>query len=64
MILHTLRLAEQIKAHTFTRTYEAVVYGSLREDSGTVDAPIGRHPVERKKNGGYTAAFPFCCHAL
>ena len=44
-----LRLAEQIKAHTFTRTYEAVVYGSLREDSGTVDAPIGRHPVERKK---------------
>lgn len=44
-----LRLAEQIKVHSFTRIYEAVVYGSLREDEGTVDAPIGRHPVDRKK---------------
>ena len=42
-------LAEQIKAHSFTREYEAVVFGSLRDDSGTVDAPIGRHPVDRKK---------------
>ena len=42
-------LAEQIQAHSFTREYEAVVYGSFREDSGTVDAPIGRHPVERKR---------------
>ena len=44
-----LRLAEQIKVHSFTRIYEAVVYGSLRGDEGTVDAPIGRHPVDRKK---------------
>lgn len=43
------RLAAQIKAHSFTREYEAVVFGSLKEDSGTVDAPIGRHPVDRKK---------------
>lgn len=45
---HT-RLAEQIKEHSFTREYRAVVYGNLREDSGTVDQYIGRHPVERKK---------------
>lgn len=42
-------LAEQIKAHSFTRAYEAVVFGSLRDDEGTVDAPVGRHPVDRKK---------------
>lgn len=42
-------LAEQIKAHSFTREYEAVVFGSLKDESGTVDAPIGRHPVDRKK---------------
>ncbi len=43
------RLAQQIKEHSFTREYQAVVYGGFSEDSGTVDAPIGRHPVERKK---------------
>ncbi len=42
-------LAAQIKAHSFTRVYEAVVHGSLKDDDGTVDAPIGRHPVDRKK---------------
>lgn len=41
-------LSEQIKAHSFTREYEAVVCGSVKED-GTVDAPIGRHKTERKK---------------
>lgn len=44
-----VRLAEQIKAHSFTREYSAVVYGRVKEDEGTVDQPIGRHPVERKK---------------
>ncbi|QAT49839.1 RluA family pseudouridine synthase [Caproiciproducens sp. NJN-50] len=43
------KLAAQIKDHSFTRIYEAVVHGTLKEDSGTVDAPIGRHPVERKR---------------
>ncbi len=43
------RLAAQIKAHTFLRRYEAVARGHLRPASGTVDAPIGRHPVQRKK---------------
>lgn len=42
-------LAAQIKAHSFTRIYESVVYGGLKEDYGTVDAPIGRHPTDRKK---------------
>lgn len=42
-------LAEQIKEHSFTRVYEAVVHGNLKQDDGTVDAPIGRHPVDRKK---------------
>ena len=44
-----INLAEQIKAHTFTREYQSVVYGKFKTDSGTVDAPIGRHPVDRKK---------------
>lgn len=43
------KLAEQIKEHSFTRKYEAVVYGSLKTDSGVIDAPIGRHPVKRKQ---------------
>ena len=41
-------LAAQIKAHSFTRIYEAVVCGNIRVDSGTVEAPIGRHPTRRK----------------
>ncbi len=44
-----LKLAEQIKAHSFTREYEAVVTGVLKNTSGTVDAPIGRHKTDRKK---------------
>ncbi|ARP50181.1 MULTISPECIES: RluA family pseudouridine synthase [Caproicibacterium] len=42
-------LAEQIKVHSFTRIYEAVVHGVLNQDSDTVDAPIGRSPADRKK---------------
>lgn len=41
-------LAEQIKVHSFTREYEAVVVGAMKEN-GTVDAPIGRHKLDRKK---------------
>lgn len=41
-------LAEQLKEHSITRKYRAIVLGRLTED-GTVDAPIGRHPVDRKK---------------
>ena len=42
-------LAKQIKDHSFTREYEAVVYGNLKDDEGMVDAPIGRNPNDRKK---------------
>ena len=45
---HTV-LASQLKDHSMARTYEAIVCGNLKEDSGTVDAPIGRHPTDRKK---------------
>ena len=45
---HTM-LASQLKDHSMARTYECIVVGSFREDSGTVDAPIGRHPSDRKK---------------
>lgn len=44
-----VKLAEQIKAHSFTREYEAVVCGHLKDIEGTVDVPIGRHPIDRKK---------------
>jgi len=47
-LAHTV-LASQLKDHTMARTYEAIVCGSFREDTGTVDAPIGRHPSDRKK---------------
>ena len=43
------RVAEQLKEHSITRRYRAVVWGNLKEDEGTVDAPIGRHPVDRKR---------------
>lgn len=42
-------LAQQIKDHSFTREYEAVVFGNLKDDEGKVDAPIGRNPNDRKK---------------
>ena len=42
-------LAAQLKDHSAHRTYIAIVDGNIKEDSGTVDAPIGRHPVDRKK---------------
>lgn len=45
---HTI-LAGQIKEHSFTREYEAVVFGNLKEENGTVNAPIGRNPIDRKK---------------
>ena len=44
-----LHLSAQLSDHSLSRVYEAVVRGRLRDDSGTVDAPIGRHPTDRKK---------------
>ena len=42
-------LAAQLKEHSITRKYNAIVYNSFKEGNGTVNAPIGRHPVDRKK---------------
>ena len=70
-----LALAAQLQDHSLYRYYEAVCVGGLKEDSGTVDAPIGRHPVDRKKmavdrkNGrpavthwSVLARYPGCTH--
>ena len=42
-------IAEQIKVHSVNRIYEGIVFGNVKEDEGTIEGPIGRHPVERKK---------------
>ncbi len=42
-------LAEQLKEHSITRKYHAIVHGRLKENEGTIDKPIGRHPIDRKK---------------
>lgn len=43
------KIAEQLSVHSITRKYEAICYNAFREEGGTVDAPIGRNPVDRKK---------------
>ena len=42
-------IAEQLKLHSITRVYYAIVHGVIKEDNGTINAPVGRHPVDRKK---------------
>ncbi len=42
-------LASQLEDHSMTRVYYAIVYNNLKNDTGTIDAPIGRHPIDRKK---------------
>lgn len=44
-----LKLAEQIKEHSFLRVYNGIVYGTLKEKEGRIDKPVGRHPSDRKK---------------
>lgn len=44
-----LSLSDQLKVHRVSRVYHAIAIGNLREDAGTVDAPIGRHPTDRKR---------------
>lgn len=43
------QLAAQLQDHSLARTYECIVCGNIREDSGTINAPIGRHPTDRKR---------------
>ncbi len=44
-----VNIAEQIKIHSVNRIYEGIVHGNVKEDEGTIEGPIGRHQVERKK---------------
>lgn len=43
------KIARQLREHSITRKYRAIVYGRIMEEEGTVNAPIGRHPTDRKK---------------
>lgn len=42
-------IAKQLKVHSITRKYHAIVWNNLLQDTGLIDAPIGRHPIDRKK---------------
>ena len=55
-------LASQLQDHSLARTYECIVTGNLREDAGTVDAPIGRHPTDRKKMSVVAGGRPAVTH--
>jgi len=48
-------LASQLSSRTLTREYDAIVCGNVKKDSGTIDAPIGRHPVDRKRQAVHVA---------
>ena len=56
------KLAAQLQDHTLSRIYRCIVVGNLREDSGTVDAPIGRHVVDRKKMAVTAGGRPAVTH--
>lgn len=55
-------LAAQLQDHSLARTYECVAVGAFREDRGTVDAPIGRHPVDRKRMAVVPGGRPAVTH--
>jgi len=55
-------LAAQLQDHSLARTYECVAVGGFREDAGTVDAPIGRHPADRKKMAVVPGGRPAVTH--
>lgn len=55
-------LAAQLQDHSLARTYECVAVGTFREDRGTVDAPIGRHPVDRKRMAVLSGGRPAVTH--
>lgn len=58
---HT-RLSAQLKDHTLARTYECIVCGNVRQDAGTIDAPIGRSPADRKKMAVVMGGRPAVTH--
>lgn len=59
-----LKLSAQLKDHTVSRVYYAITVGNLREDKGTVDAPIGRNPSDRKKMAVLSPSQGFSRHAV
>lgn len=57
------KIADQLSVHSITRKYRAIVYNNIKEENGTVDAPIGRMPNDRKKMGiNYTGGRPAVTH--
>ena len=58
---HT-RLSAQLKDHTLARTYECIVCGNVKQDFGTIDAPIGRSPADRKKMAVVSGGRPAVTH--
>ena len=56
------RLSAQLKDHTLARTYECIVCGNVRQDAGTIDAPIGRSPADRKKMAVVAGGRPAVTH--
>jgi len=60
--LSHVSLAAQLAARTLTRQYDAIVYGRVKNDTGTIDAPIGRHPANRKKQAVLTGSRPAVTH--
>ena len=57
-------LADQLKEHSITRKYRALVHGNLKEDEGTVEGPIGRHATDREKDGNQLQKRKTCSNAL
>ena len=56
------KLSAQLQDHTLARIYRCIVVGNLREDTGTVNAPIGRHPTDRKKMAVVAGGRPAVTH--
>lgn len=55
-------LSDQIRAHSVHRAYQAIVIGNMKQESGTIDAPIGRHPTDRKKMAVVSNGREACTH--
>lgn len=57
-------IADQLKEHSITRRYHAIVHGNLKEDIGTIEAPIGRHPIDPEKDEYKSEKRKTCSYTL